>query len=203
MSEKLYLYPKWLRLWHTINAILCIILILTGISMQYAGTDTIIIPFSTAVTLHNICGVLFVINYILYFIANIITVNGKFYWRDWKGIFANMITQAKYYIFGTFKGEKTPFPVTKERKFNPLQKVAYVVIMYGFVPLVILSGIAMMYPEIIIPEISGVSGMLLTDIAHIIAGFIISIFLLVHIYFCTFGTTATSNFKSMVTGYHE
>jgi thiosulfate reductase cytochrome b subunit len=65
------------------------------------------------------------------------------------------------------------------------------------------SGIAMMYPGIIIPEFVGASGIFLTDLAHIISGFIISIFLLVHLYFCTFGTTATSNFKSMVSGYHE
>ncbi len=203
MSTKLYLYPGWLRIWHFINAILCLALIITGLNMQYSDPNTAFISFATAVKVHNISGTIFVFNYVLFFIGNIVTVNGKFYWREWKGFFQQMMAQAKYYLFGTFKGEHTPFPVNENRKFNPLQKIAYVAIMYFFLPLVLLSGVAMMYPEIIIPELSGMSGMWLTNLAHIISGFIISIFLLVHLYFCTFGTTATSNFKSMVTGYHE
>jgi len=171
--------------------------------MQYSDPETAFISFGTAVKVHNISGVIFVLNYILFFLGNIFTVNGKFYWKNWGDFFKQATAQTRYYLLGTFKGEHTPFPVNEERKFNPLQKISYIAIMYFFVPLVLLSGIAMMYPGIIIPELSGMSGMFLTDLAHIISGFIISIFLLVHLYFCTFGTTPTSNFKSMVTGYHE
>ncbi|MCX6259522.1 MAG: cytochrome b/b6 domain-containing protein, partial [Bacteroidia bacterium] len=31
----MYLYPAWIRLWHLFNALLIIVLIVTGISMQY------------------------------------------------------------------------------------------------------------------------------------------------------------------------
>jgi len=203
MSAKLYLYPKWLRFWHLTNVILCILLIATGLSMQYSYLEFALVSFGTAVKVHNISGTIFVFNYILFFVGNIVTVNGKFYWKNWSGFFQQMIAQTRYYLFGTFKGEHTPFPVNEERKFNPLQKIAYVAIMYFFLPLVILSGVAMMFPGMIIPELAGMSGIFLTDLAHIISGFFISIFLFVHLYFCTFGTTATSNFKSMVTGYHE
>lgn len=203
MSAKLYLYPGWLRFWHFLNAVLCLILIVTGLSMQYSMKEDAIISFGLAVNLHNICGTIFVFNYIIYFIGNIVTTNGKYYWRNWGGFIQQAMKQTRYYLLGTFQGEHTPFPVNEDRKFNPLQKIAYVAVMYFFVPLVMVSGIAMLYPDIIIPELSGISGMFLTDLAHIIAGFVISIFLLIHVYFCTFGTTATSNFKSIVSGYHE
>jgi len=203
MSAKLYLYPGWLRLWHFSNAILCLILIVTGLSMQYSTQGDSMISFQLAVSLHNICGVIFVFNYVIYFIGNMVTTNGKFYWRNWGGFFKQAITQSRYYLYGNFKGESCPFQVNEEVKFNPLQKIAYVAIMYVMVPLVMLSGIAMLYPDIIIPELNGISGMFLTDLAHIISGFVISIFLLIHIYFCTFGTSATSNFKSIVSGYHD
>jgi len=35
----MYLYPKWIRLWHLFNALLFILLIVTGISMQYTGRN--------------------------------------------------------------------------------------------------------------------------------------------------------------------
>ena len=31
----MYLYPKWIRVWHVLNAMLFLIIIVTGLSMQY------------------------------------------------------------------------------------------------------------------------------------------------------------------------
>jgi thiosulfate reductase cytochrome b subunit len=42
-----------------------------------------------------------------------------------------------------------------------------------------------------------------TDLVHVISAFIISMFMFIHIYFCTIGKTAVSNFKSLVDGYQE
>jgi thiosulfate reductase cytochrome b subunit len=47
------------------------------------------------------------------------------------------------------------------------------------------------------------SGLHLIDLFHIIVGFLVSLFMVVHIYFCTIGSTPLSNFKSMINGYHE
>ncbi len=66
-----------------------------------------------------------------------------------------LILQVKYYLFGVFKGEKPPFPENENRKFNPLQKVTYIAVMYVATPLVILSGIALLFPEIIIDKVLG------------------------------------------------
>ena len=65
------------------------------------------------------------------------------------------------------------------------------------------SGLGLMYPDVIPIQIVGISGLHLTDLFHIISGFIISLFMFVHIYFCTIGKTPKSNFKSMLDGYHE
>jgi thiosulfate reductase cytochrome b subunit len=111
--------------------------------------------------------------------------------------------QFRYYTLGIFKGEHPPYPVTRERKFNPLQQFTYVMTMYIMVPVMALSGLLLLYPEVIPTEILGISGLHLTDLLHILAGFVISMFMFIHIYFCTIGKTATSNFKSMINGYHE
>jgi thiosulfate reductase cytochrome b subunit len=202
MSEKLYLYPVWLRIWHLLNAVMIITLIVTGVSLQYSSPGYALIPFQHAVAFHNLAGIILSISYLFFFVANRVTRNRKYYRIEGSAIFKELLVQMKYYLFGIFRKEKTPFPVTEVRKFNPLQKVSYIAIMNFFMPIVIVSGWGLLYPDIVIREVFGVSGLHLTDLVHIISGFVISIFLFIHIYFCTMGDTYTELFKSMVTGYH-
>jgi thiosulfate reductase cytochrome b subunit len=203
MSTKLYLYPAWIRIWHLINALLCLALIITGISMQYSEPSNPLVTFRVAVKIHNYSGIILSFNYLVFAAGNLLTKNGRFYRLYLKGLFQRLMKQAMYYSVGIFKNEKAPFPVNESRKFNPLQLVAYWVVMLIAVPLVILSGWVMLYPELVLPHFPGLNGVLVTDMVHIFCGFIISIFMLVHIYFCTIGHTAWSNFRSMINGWHE
>lgn len=201
-SEKLYLYPVWIRVWHMTNAILCLILIITGLSMQFSNPSTVV-KFNVAVSVHNIAGILLTISYGLFFLGNLFTPNGLHYVIPVTGFMQRLMKQFRYYTIGIFRKEPPPFPVSGENKFNPLQQVTYVVLMYGFVPVVLLTGWGLLYPDFTIKSIFGFSGLDLTDLLHIIAGFTISIIMLVHIYFCTIGKNPLSNFKSMINGYHE
>jgi thiosulfate reductase cytochrome b subunit len=102
-----------------------------------------------------------------------------------------------------FKGEKHPFPVTEKNKFNPLQKISYILAMYVAVPLLIISGVGLLLPEITIKSLFGISGLILTDILHITMGFFLSIFMVIHIYTCTLGARPSSLFWGMISGYHR
>ncbi len=203
MSEKIYFYPVWLRLWHALNAILFIILIITGVSMQYSDPQYPFIPFAAAVSIHNVCGVILSLNYLIFLLGNIFLPNGKYYKMKWKGLFSRLKVQMHYYLVGLFKGEPPPFPLDRSRKFNPLQKFTYILAMYLGVPLVMITGWALLFPEIIIENVFGGSGIFATIIFHIIIGFLLSIFMIVHIYFSTIGARPSANFKAIVTGWHE
>jgi thiosulfate reductase cytochrome b subunit len=205
MKYRLYLYPKWIRGWHLLNALLFLILIVTGLSMQYTSKHdyVLVVGFARAVKLHNIAAIILTINYVIFVAGNIITKNGRYYRIRKKNFFADLWAQMKYYSSGIFRKEKHPFPVTEERKFNPLQKLTYVLAMYIALPLLIISGIGLMLPEITINRFFGVSGLIWTDLLHISMGFILSVFLIVHIYTCTLGHKPFSLFKSIITGYHE
>ena len=216
MKNKLYLYPKWIRSWHVLNALLFIILIATGLSMQYAGASGWLLPsggdgtagfflmsFAAAVKWHNVAAIILSANFLFFIIGNGITGNGKHYKPGEKGLIKNLYMQGRYYAYGMFKGEDHPFPVTEKSKFNPLQKVSYILAMYVGMPLLIFSGIAMFFPEFIINKIFNVSGLLVNDLVHVTTGFILSLFMIIHIYTCTLGTKSSTLFKSMITGYHE
>ena len=200
-NDPLYLYPVWIRLWHVLNALFCLTLILTGLSIQFSN-PSITVKFNVAVTIHNVAGVLMSINYVIFFIGNLFTKNGAYYVIEVKGYYQRLKTQFHYYTIGVFKKEKAPFPVTLDSKFNPLQQFSYVAIMYILIPLSILSGLGLLYPEITVSSLLGISGLDYTDLLHLFCGFIVTIFMFIHIYFCTFGKTALSNFKSIITGYH-
>jgi thiosulfate reductase cytochrome b subunit len=203
MTERIYHYPLWIRLWHALNAILCLILILSGISMQFSEPDRPLLRFDIAVNMHNIAAVMLTFNYLFFVIKNRISGNRKHYRFTERNYLRMLLTQFRYYTIGIFKGEKAPFPVSLERKFNPLQQFAYIVVLYGLVPVVIVTGWGMLFPEFVINRIFGFSGLFLTDLLHILSGFIISMFLIVHVYFCTMGTKLSSLFKGMIHGWVE
>jgi len=184
------------------NALFCLILIITGLSIQFSNPGTVV-KFNAAVSVHNIAGIILTISYAAFFLGNLFTANGIFYVITVKGFLLRIKKQFYYYTIGIFRREEPPFPVNDEYKFNPLQQVTYVILMYVFVPFVVLTGWGLLYPEIIINSFWGFSGLDLADLMHITAGFAISIIMCVHIYFCTIGKNPTSNFKSMINGYHE
>lgn len=200
---KLYLYPVWVRLWHWTNAILCLLLIITGVSMQYSDPQYPFIRFDYAVGIHDVSGIILSVSYLLFIIGNLFTPNGNQYLFRLKGYFKNVSKQFMYYSFGMFRGEKPPFEITTSNKFNPLQRFSYVVIMYICIPIIVITGWILLYPEYLLYDTWGSRSIHVTDIIHVIAGFVVSLFLVVHVYFCTIGSNPVSNFKSMFDGYHE
>src|SRR5512133_1399861 len=204
MSKNFYHYPVWVRLWHTTNAVLCLCLIVTGFSMLYADpSNDLVVGFKRAVSVHNVCGVLLTISYTVFLIGNLFTANGRHYLLAVKGLGQRLFQQGYYYAYGYFKGEKAPFPVTGERKFNPLQQVSYVGVMYMVVPLLFVTGWALLFPEFILKRFLGFSGIFLTDQFHVVLGFLVVVFLFIHLYVSTMGKSPISNFKSIITGWQE
>jgi thiosulfate reductase cytochrome b subunit len=182
MADKLL----WIKIWHWTNGILCVLLIITGLQMQYSGSGIIFIPFEGAVGIHNLCGILLTLSFIGFLLGNIISHNNKNYKITRNELVKDLWVQAKFYALGVFKGEKEPFPVGGDIEFNPLQKVSYFIIMYICMPIIIITGLAMLFPEIIADHILGFQGFFLTDIFHVVVAFILSIFLIIHIYFAYF-----------------
>jgi thiosulfate reductase cytochrome b subunit len=202
-TQKFYFYPVWLRIWHGCNALGILLLIFTGISMQSSIESSHILGFNTIIKIHNIAGILVTLSYLVFFFGNMVTSNGKFYIVKPKGFLKNPMKQAIYYAWGMFHGMSAPFPISEKRKFNPLQKYAYILVMYLAVPIVIVTGIALLFPEIIIDKVYTLSGVFITAIFHSSMGFLISIFLLVHLYIASIGKSPLENFKSIINGWHH
>lgn len=156
--KKLYLYPLWLRIWHHVNAVLMIVLIITGISMQYSSPDYPLIRFDLAVGWHNIAGVLLTVSYFIFLAGVVFTSIGRYYIVKTEGLLTSFGRQLRYYLFGIFQGQKSPFQVTEKQKFNPIQLITYNVIMHAITPITFITGWALIYPETIVLNVMGYSG---------------------------------------------
>ena len=200
----MYLYPLWVRLWHFINAVLILILIITGFSIWFAGSDTesLTSGYAKAARWHNISAIILIISYMGFVIGNVMSGNGKHYRIKKNDISPGIGRQLKYYLYGKYKNKKQPFPVTSENKFNPLKKVTYLLIMYLALPLLIITGIILLIPDIVFTENPGPGMYILIDILHIVLGLMISLFLIIHIYLCTIGTKSLSLIRGIITGYY-
>ncbi|MDX9790088.1 MAG: cytochrome b/b6 domain-containing protein [Candidatus Kapabacteria bacterium] len=200
--RKELLYPLWLRIWHWFNAFLFLILIISGISMHYSASNDLLLPFDIAMYTHNVAGIILSFIFVYYTIFNIASGNFRHYLPSLKNFTERMVKQATYYVYGVFKGHPHPYHTDSKNKFNPLQQLTYFAIMFFMMPLIIISGWLLMFPELAPENVLGMGGVWPMAILHIVVGFFLSLFMFGHIYLATHGETVSANFKSMIDGYH-
>lgn len=203
MNERIYLLPLWLRVWHWTNALLILTLTVTGISLHFAGPKLLLVDFALAARMHDIAGVALAAAYTFFLVANVISGNWWQYVPKPPGILERCQRQTRWYLVGMFRGEPHPYPVTRETNFNALQALIYWVIMYLVMPVVVLTGLMFLFPQLAPDRLFGLDGLLPVAILHYVSSAAIVLFMIAHIYLGTTGTRVTSLFKTMVTGWHE
>ncbi len=203
MSYRIFILALWIRVWHWINALLILCLIISGLSLHYAQPGAGIIKFSLAREMHNIAGIGLCLNYVYFFIGNIVSGNWWQYIPRPHGYMKRCWVQFRYYMYDIFRGAPHPFPTTVDDNFNPLQQLIYWGVMYVLMPLLILTGVTYLYPTLAPDRWFGVDGLLPVAFVHFFVAFLIFLFMLVHVYLGTTGDHLTSKISTMITGWHE
>ena len=203
MTERIYLLPRWIRLWHWINAFLIIALGVTGFSLHFANSAYELVEFSLAVRIHDIAGLALTGLYAFFVIANAVSGNWRQYVPKRPGILPRCWRQTRYYCWGVFKGEPEPFPVTREANFNALQSLIYWLIMYVVLPVNVVTGLLYLTPRFSPSQIFGFDGHLTVAMLHYLSSVVVVLFVIAHIYLGSMGAKVTSMYKTMITGWHE
>jgi thiosulfate reductase cytochrome b subunit len=203
MTERIFLLPLWIRLWHWSNAALILTLCLTGFSLHFASPAHQLIPFPLAVRIHNGAGLALVALYAFFVLANAWTGNWWQYIAKSPGVVGNCWLQVRYYVWGVFKGEREPFPVTLKANFNPLQSVIYFIVMYAIYPVTLATGLIYLNPQWAPARMFGYDGLLPVALLHYLCATAILMFAIAHIYLGTMGAKLSSMYKTMITGWHE
>jgi thiosulfate reductase cytochrome b subunit len=199
--KRILLYPGWLRTWHWLNAALFIVLIWTGVEVHFAKPGTPGLGFQRSHALHNVSGILLTLGYVLLVLGNLMTSNGKHYRLSLEDVRRGLARQLRYYLWGIFRGEPHPYQHGEKQKFNPLQKVSYSIIMYIVLPLMMLTGWVILFPDKIPKNVLGIDGRLFYGLAHTFGGYLLGLFMMVHIYLGTTGTTPLALYKGILTGW--
>ncbi len=203
--KKIYLHPLPIRIWHWVNALGFIILILTGTQIKL-GNKINLFSFETAVDIHSWLGFILLANYFIWFIYYLLTLKIKIYIPPLHHpieFARKAITQAKFYGWGLMVGDENPHHSTPDIKFNPMQQVSYLMIMVALIPVQIITGLFLWDPNLFGPVVNLIGGIQIADTIHILLWIFFSAFIIVHFYLATLGHTTWAHIIAMFSGYEE
>jgi thiosulfate reductase cytochrome b subunit len=202
--QKIYVHPLPVRIWHWVNALGFVALILSGIQIRY--TDLLaIMPFRAAVQLHNWVGFALIANYFIWLLFYLFTDKIKVYHPELNPAkyFRDSLRQAVFYGYGIFKGQPNPHHVSAYRKFNALQSITYQIIMILLVPLQFYTGLLLWDVNQFAGSIEFFGGVRVVSTVHVLLFVFFTAFIFIHPYLASLGHTPSAHFKAMVTGYEE
>ncbi|MFT6985973.1 MAG: thiosulfate reductase cytochrome b subunit [Psychromonas sp.] len=191
-SKIVVIFKRFERFWHWAQALMILLLLLTGLEMHGLFK---LFGFGSAVETHNLIGFVWTGLVVLIYTWILTTGEWQQYFPTLKGVEGTL----RFYLYGVFKGEKHPHHMTPEDKFNPLQRLGYIAILFGLLPLQVISGFAFYYfPDL---RAAGVIGHVdLIAILHTFNAYALLSFVVIHLYMTTFGEKLSSHIKAMITG---
>jgi thiosulfate reductase cytochrome b subunit len=200
-----YLQPVPVRIWHWLNALGIVTLIASGAQIRFPDYVTIFSSYRTAITLHNTAGIVVAVSFSIWFFYYKL-VSGtmeKIYVPRPYDLTTGLFRQVVFYFFGYFFGVPNPHHATPDNKFNPLQKSAYLAIMFILMPLISLTGIFLMNMGPMREIVLMFGGLKILVILHFLLACSLCAFLLTHVYLATLGKTPLAYFKPMWTGWEK
>jgi len=202
--KRIYLHPLPVRIWHWVNAVSFLVLIVSGLQIRYRELLGLM-KFRTAVDIHNMLGFILIFNFLLWLVFYILTGKIRIYIPplNIKKFISGCVHQARYYGYGLFIGEQNPHHSSADNKFNPMQQVAYLAIMMLLIPLQLWTGLLLWDVKAFGGWINMFGGIKIVDTIHVFLFLFFTSFLFVHVYLATLGHTVTAHIKAMFTGYEE
>ena len=191
--KKVYMYSKFERLWHWLQAFLIFFLALTGFEVHGFYS---LLGYERAALWHIYAGialvVLFVLGIFWFFTTKI--------WKAYTPTKVGLMEQAMFYMKGIFKNEPHPYHKTPEMKLNPLQRLSYLAFGAFMLPVMLISGILYL---LVANGVIVFESLIWLSVIHTFFTFAILAFVIAHVYMTTMGHSVFAETKAMITGYEE
>ncbi len=203
-KRRVYLHPLPVRIWHWVNAVGFVIMILTGSQIRYNDLFNVM-SFESTINVHNWVGFVVIFNYLLWLGYYLFSDKGSNYHPvlDAKQFFTNYFRQMDYYSRGIFTGEKKPHKVRPHDKFNAMQRLTYQVVMMVTGPIQIVSGVMLWDVKRFADWIEFVGGIRVVSTVHVVMFIAFVFFIMLHAYMGFLGPKPSTHYKEMITGYEE
>src|SRR6056297_2641409 len=196
-KKKIYLQPTPVRIWHWLNALGIVTLTVSGAQIRFPDYISILGSFKAAIYLHNTAGFIVAISFSLWFFYYMFVARNmaNLYVPKLADFKTGLARQAKFYFLTYFLGWENPHHPTPENKFNPMQKSAYLAIMFVLVPLISLTGIALTNVAFLRDFVVMNGGLKILMSIHFLLACSLCAFLFTHVYLATLGHTFFAYFK--------
>jgi len=193
-ARGVYIFTVFERIWHWSQAVLIIFLLLTGFEVHGFWN---LFGFERALDLHILAAFTLVVLWAFAIFWHVVT--GQ--WRHYVPTTDRLWATISFYAVGIFIGAPHPFRPSLKRKHNPLQAMAYLGFKVAMAPAVWISGLILWsygkFPDLY----PGGLPVLWVSAIHVGAAFLISAFLVAHLYLITTGETVTARLRAMITGW--
>jgi Ni/Fe-hydrogenase b-type cytochrome subunit len=194
----LYSLPE--RIWHWIQAAAMILLILTGFKIHYPDRFALAGSMTSAIYLHSWVGFALIVNAFLGIFYHITAKRYHHFLPEMDDFTGAAVRQARYYLYGIFRGEAHPLETDPLRKLNPLQKLTYLALLNILLPFQIVTGVLMWGADRWPQLFDRMGGLWLLGPAHTLGAWLFLTFLIGHIYLATMGSTPLALLRAIITG---
>jgi thiosulfate reductase cytochrome b subunit len=203
VTRPVYMYDRYERLWHWLQASAILILLGTGLIIHKPHIFGMF-SFAYVVQVHNVLGFILLINAALALFYNLASGEIRQYLPEPKGFVGRSMAQTLYYTRGIFAGEPHPLEKTKERKLNPLQQITYLAILNILLPAQVITGVLIWglqeWPHLA----TSLGGLPVLAPIHTLVAWAFSAFIVMHVYLTTAaGETLAAGIKSMISGWEH
>ena len=194
--ERIYIFKRFERFWHWSQAALILFLMLTGFEIH--GTYKFF-GYESAVSYHTIAAWSLVALWVFAVFWTITT--GE--WKQYIPTMDKVDAMIKYSLTGIFTDAPHPFKQTRVSKHNPLQRLAYLFVLVVINPIIWTTGWFYLFYNSW--KDWGVGWLSLEWVAlfHVIAAFMMLLFVIAHVYLTTAGATPLAHIRAMITGWEE
>lgn len=177
------------RIWHMIHGFFVITLVLTGLQLRLPDVFPIFANFLNAVNLHNLSGVVVLLDYIFWICYHFRRheLRSRFFITP-----AEFLKQCahvcQYYGYLIFIGERYPGSSETRSDLLPLEKAVFATVMLVLIPGQICTGMLMYDVQRTMPVIQELGGLRFIDAVHLVFAYLMVSFMIVHTYFHTIRT---------------
>ena len=197
--SRIMMYTRFERLWHWTQAILVILMLITGFEIHDSYQ---LLGFEMASTVHSFTAWVLIGLWIFAWFWHLTT-------GEWKQYIPSapkrIIAMCRYYGFEIFQGKAHPFCKSRSEKLNPLQRMAYLSLHIAIGPVIWISGLLyLFYGDW--QTLSFMNWLSLENVAliHTAAAFLMLAFLVAHLYLAlTMDERPFASLRAMITGYEE
>jgi thiosulfate reductase cytochrome b subunit len=198
--KRIELYSSFERLWHWLQALCIVGLVVTGFEIHAPGTLRLF-GFERATRAHEILAAMTVANAFLSLFYHLATgAIGQFI-PEPRDFFWLALEQTRYYLSGIFRGAAHPFARVPGRKLNVLQQVVYLGILNLLLPLQVVTGILLWRAPKWPALVEWLGGLGRIAALHTLGAWLFVAFLIGHVYLTTTGPTPLTHIRGMLVGW--